>query len=153
MNNQRYFFWYILLVVCIIALDQCSKYSMLMNGVSYTITSFLTLDVQLNRGISWGMFHSESDIFFYFITFLITCFVGGFLYHTCVRFQEGHAIFPECMVVAGACSNLFDRFMHGGVIDFILLSWGKWSFPLFNCADVAIVLGVFFILIEGLQEQ
>jgi signal peptidase II len=153
MNTQRFSLWYGVLFIFIVGLDQLTKYSMLMSATTYKITSFLSLHVQLNRGISWGMFHSENDLFFFFITFLICCFIGGFLHHTFMRYQEGLVIFPEVAVIAGACSNLFDRFFHAGVVDFIFFSWRHWSFPLFNVADVAIVLGIFFILLEGLREQ
>ncbi len=151
--TQRYLPWYGVLFGLIVALDQLTKYCMLMSGTKYILTSFLSLHVQLNRGISWGMFHSENDHFFFFITFLICCFIGGFVHHTFTRYQEGHIIFAEVAVIAGAFSNLFDRFFHAGVVDFIFFSWRQWSFPLFNLADVAIVIGIFFILLEGLREQ
>lgn len=152
MNTHHYMPWYILLFGTIVGIDQLTKYYMLACSAVYHLTSFLTLQVQLNRGLSWGMLHSENDLFFYFITFVICCFIGGFLHHTFVRYAEGYTIFAEVTVLAGALSNLLDRFLHAGVVDFIFFSWRTWSFPLFNGADIAIVLGVTYILIEGLRE-
>ena len=42
------------------------------------------------------------------------------------------------LALGGAAGNLFDRVRRGGVVDFINL--GRW--PMFNLADVAIVVGV-----------
>lgn len=41
-------------------------------------------------------------------------------------------------IVAGALSNIIDRFLHGYVVDY--LKFGFW--PTFNLADVFIVLGI-----------
>ena len=48
------------------------------------------------------------------------------------------------LVVAGATSNFIDRIFHGGVVDFI--NFKIW--PIFNLADVAITLGLAWILID-----
>ncbi len=42
------------------------------------------------------------------------------------------------LIVAGGLSNLFDRFIHGFVIDFISI----WIYPIFNIADIYITIGI-----------
>lgn len=42
------------------------------------------------------------------------------------------------LIVAGGISNIVDRFIYGGVIDYIKI--GGW--PIFNIADILIVIGV-----------
>ena len=153
MSHDRYAIWYVCIISFIIALDQLTKLYFYTIDAQYTLTSFLSLQVHMNRGISWGMFHSEHTAFFFFITFVITCFIGGFLYHTYEQYCAGRMIFAECAVLSGAVSNLIDRFAHAGVIDFIAVSWRGWTFPVFNFADVAIVIGIFFILLEGLRNE
>lgn len=57
-------------------------------------------------------------------------------------------ILPKYLIVVGAVSNLFDRVIYGGVVDFIYL------FDVaFNVADVFIVLGVTLLIIEIIYEE
>lgn len=46
------------------------------------------------------------------------------------------------LVLGGALGNLVDRITSGKVVDFILLSWRQWDFPVFNVADSAVSVGV-----------
>ncbi len=50
----------------------------------------------------------------------------------------------------GACGNLFDRFSQGRVTDFIEFTFI--NFPVFNCADIFIDVGIGLILIAMLSE-
>jgi signal peptidase II len=53
----------------------------------------------------------------------------------------GPGVFPQVllgMVLGGAIANALDRFVQGYVVDFIDLQ--RW--PVFNVADMAIVLGI-----------
>lgn len=112
------------------------------------ITSFLTFDFVLNRGISWGMFHSEHEATFWILTLTIIgvlLFLLSFAYH---RWQEDHGILGEVLVASGALSNLVDRVVHRGVIDFVVVHWQGWAFPAFNVADMCIVVGVFMMFLS-----
>lgn len=50
------------------------------------------------------------------------------------------------LVLGGALGNLFDRALHGYVIDFVDWYAGRYHWPVFNVADVGIVVGVFLLL-------
>ena len=57
---------------------------------------------------------------------------------------EEHALGAGVILGAGS-SNLLDRFVHGGVVDYVY--WHKWfEFAIFNLADVMIDVGVVLIL-------
>lgn len=51
-------------------------------------------------------------------------------------------------LVGGIIGNLIDRVFLGYVIDFIGINILSYSFPIFNIADIFIVLGAIFILFE-----
>jgi signal peptidase II len=52
------------------------------------------------------------------------------------------------LVLGGALGNLWDRLLHGYVVDFIDLCYGSWHFPTFNLADSSISVGAAMLLLE-----
>ena len=58
------------------------------------------------------------------------------------------------LIGGGAVGNLIDRavrgdqgFMHGAVVDFINLQW----WPVFNVADMGVVVGAILLVVAGLR--
>ena len=144
---------YLILGFLICIFDRFSKYYVLSNCTSRcVINRFLSFEVIFNRGISWGLFHSASDIVFILVTItiaLITVFLAGYAY---VRFQYGLTVFGEVLVFAGSFSNLIDRAVYNGVLDFIVLSYNGLYWPVFNIADSVIVFGIGIMIIQGVLE-
>lgn len=135
---------YFLLTVLILVVDRISK----MVALAYctesicTVNAYLSFDVMFNRGISWGMFHSTSDIVFVLVSLVIAMITVLFCWQAYYNYMRGTTILGEVCIIAGSFSNLVDRIMYGGVVDFIVLSYNTFSWPVFNVADVAIVCGV-----------
>lgn len=46
------------------------------------------------------------------------------------------------LILGGALGNLVDRLATGEVVDFILVGWRRWYWPVFNVADSAVTVGV-----------
>ena len=58
------------------------------------------------------------------------------------------------LILGGAAGNLFDRLTAGEVTDYMDLQfWPLESWPIFNAADTAIVIGVVALLISTLLPQ
>ena len=114
----------------------------------------LSFQLQFNRGITWGMFHASSSPYvFYLITLLVSAlilFLGWYIGH---RYRQGKSVLAEVLVLTGAFSNLLDRFLYHGVIDFIILSYGTWSWPTFNIADAMIVLGILWMILTDVRNS
>ena len=53
------------------------------------------------------------------------------------------------MVIGGALGNFIDRIIYGYVIDFIDINLFGWNYPVFNIADMMIVIGVFLLVINA----
>ena len=60
------------------------------------------------------------------------------------------------LVYGGLFGNLIDRVMYNYVIDYIKLVFGNYHFPIFNFADMSIVIGVlliFWAIIRGEEKN
>jgi signal peptidase II len=61
------------------------------------------------------------------------------------------------VVLGGALGNLIDRLRYGEVVDFLNVHlWGGYTWPTFNVADSAIVIGVTLLVVEifmGKEER
>ncbi len=60
-------------------------------------------------------------------------------------------VFTYSMLLGGILGNLFDRIFRGYVIDFISFKIFGYSFPIFNFADICIVLSLIILIIENLK--
>ncbi len=54
------------------------------------------------------------------------------------------------LILGGAVGNVIDRILHGHVIDFIQVHWGRAYFPAFNVADSAISVGAACLILDEL---
>lgn len=142
MSKKLYIYFFLAGIIFII--DRITKLAALAWCMesACTVNSFLSFEVIFNRGISWGMFHSQNDTLFFVVSIIIamiTALLCGYAYY---NYMRGHSVVAEICIVAGSCCNLIDRAMYAGVVDFIILSYGNVSWPVFNIADAVIVLGV-----------
>ena len=113
----------------------------------YCINSFIACDVAFNRGISWGWLHSQNEIIFFLVSLMIFLITLAVAFYGAYRFYYRYCIAAEVMIIAGSLSNLIDRWHYQGVIDFIEFSYKGYSWPLFNCADASIVIGVLLMFL------
>lgn len=99
------------------------------------------------------MLSSENNFVFLFISFIVFLITIFLTYYTYTQFKIKKNILAEICILAGSCSNLIDRYIYGGVIDFILFEYKNYAFPIFNLADIAIVSGVFLMVLSIYTEK
>lgn len=56
------------------------------------------------------------------------------------------------IIASGAVGNLIDRVQLGAVTDFVRWRWHEHRWPIFNIADVALVVGVGLMLIDSFRK-
>lgn len=147
-------FWYFLIFSGVLTADRLSKNWALEHCVEpLNINDFLSFELIFNRGISWGLFNSMHDWVFLLVSMFIVGIMLGLGFYTFVRWNNTHWVIGEVLVLAGAFSNMVDRIMYSGVVDFILLSARGYCWPYFNIADVCIVAGVSLMIATILWES
>lgn len=148
MNKKLY--PYFVLAVGIFIIDRITKMAAVAwcTESVHTINSFLSFEVLFNRGISWGMLHSASDVVFLSVSLIIATVTAALCWYAYYNYTGGMSIIGEVCIIAGSFSNLIDRVLYSGVIDFIILSYGNLSWPVFNIADAVIVFGIGMLVFQ-----
>ena len=139
--------------VAIIVLDQITKVWIL-EGVMQPprlieVTPFFNLVLAWNRGVSFGMFNTQSDYGAYILIALALVIVAGmavWLWRSESRWT-GIAI---GLVIGGAIGNVIDRLLYGAVVDFLDFHAFGYHWPAFNAADSAICVGAGMLILESL---
>ena len=152
LSKIRHWSLYAYLFGAVFLVDRITKWYAVNLEEPYSVTSWLSCDLVFNRGISTGLFHSPEHSTFIAVSFLILLITGGVAFYGITRLRHGHTIWGETLIVAGSLSNLLDRMLYGGVVDFVVVHCREWVFPVFNGADVAIVIGVFIMLIANYKD-
>lgn len=57
------------------------------------------------------------------------------------------------LVASGAIGNLIDRIAFGRVTDFLLVHWHEHYWPVFNVADIALVVGVIGLILARIKWE
>lgn len=57
------------------------------------------------------------------------------------------------LILGGALGNIYDRVIHGYVIDFLDLHINNHHWPIFNIADSAICIGVTILIVISFRSQ
>lgn len=150
MKNYHNLMWQLAACLVLCILDRVSKsWALSLADSTYRFHDFLSFQLLYNRGISWGMLDSSNTFVFVLLSLVIICLVLLFIGNTFLSYQRNQPIFGQLLVITGALSNIIDRFVYGGVIDFIVLSYNGYSWPVFNGADAFIVIGIGIIFIKS----
>lgn len=102
----------------------------------------ISLILAYNYGVAFSMFEFLAETLKY-IQIALLVGVAIYLYKKPEIFQIYHL--PASFIFAGGVSNILDRFVHGGVVDYVYWHCG-FDFAIFNLADVLIDIGVVWIL-------
>lgn len=138
-------FW--LIFFSTVAIDQLTKWWAVRScAEERAVTAWFSCELSYNRGVSWSLLHGDDSLTFMAVSALIVCVIIFFAHYTYQLYKSGESLLGPALILGGAIGNMIDRCVHGGVVDFIYLHYGTWSWPIFNIADIAICLGVFLLV-------
>lgn len=126
------------LILLLVFLDQLVKIlvsSNLMLNYGYVeILPFLELRYIINRGVSFSFLEGLDYKLIAFISFF-ACILAMYLITDFYKTKSLELIIVISLLLAGSLGNLIDRLLYKGVIDYIHVYYGNYSFPVFNLAD------------------
>ncbi len=112
-----------------------------LEGFNY-FSHCISLVLTLNKGIAFSMLSFFGQYLKYIQVVLI---LSVLIYLVFKRDIFRKYALPLGILLGAGCSNIYDRFIHGGVVDYVYWHCG-FDFAIFNFADVMIDLSVIMIL-------
>jgi signal peptidase II len=118
-------------------------------GINDTvIENYWDWRLSFNPGSAFGLFNSASGARV-FLSIVGVLAVFGMLWMLWkAREDQKWLIWALGLVAGGAVGNLIDRIYYGVVTDFILWHYHSKEWPVFNIADVALVIGVGLMFLD-----
>jgi signal peptidase II len=146
--------FHFLISLGVILLDQFTKWlvnrSITLHDSVVLIPGFLKLTNVQNQGAAFGLFADSTSQ--WRAASLILFSVIAMCIVTLLLWRNSHQItmtgLALSLILGGAAGNLWDRMMHGHVVDFLDFFVGSYHWPAFNVADSAIVVGAFVLMGE-----
>jgi signal peptidase II len=129
----------------IFIIDQNIK-MLFVDGFRY-YTDCVDLILVYNKGVAFSMFASLAEYLKYIQLLLVTLILIYIIYLKKICYAV-----PAGFLLGGAFSNIYDRFIHGGVVDMVYWHCG-FDFAVFNFADVMIDISVALILLINLKPN
>ena len=150
MKIKNHFIYIIALIIIVI--DQFVKYLIISNMDLYQsidmINNFFSLTYVINKGAAWSMLSGKGLLLIIF-TILAVFFINKFCIGNkkVTKFETG--IYG--ILYGGIFGNFIDRLFRGGVIDYLDFKIFNYDFPVFNIADICIVLSMILVICISLR--
>ncbi len=102
-----------------------------------------------NYGIAWSMLDNKIPLIIG-ITLIALAVIYHFMYQF-VSNKRNNLAFG--LVVGGMIGNLMDRWLFGYVRDFLDFKIFGYDYPIFNIADIGVVIGIILLMIAILKGE
>ncbi len=143
MSKKVYILAIILFIVDQISKSIVSTYLKLNESIN-VITDFFYIRYINNFGASWGILNNSRVL-------LIILSIIAFIILLRYMYSFKNTKLNICgfgLLLGGILGNLSDRLVHGYVKDFLDFIIFNYDFPVFNFADIFIVIGVIILIIS-----
>lgn len=148
--NKKKILVLIIIAILIIFIDQFSKIIIVEKGEIKLLGEIVQIKTTKNTGAAFNFLNE--NILGVIATDIIVLFI---LLKFIIKNQKNINKLTNCsliFIISGGISNLIDRVFKGGVIDFIDISNIIKNFPIFNIADVFIVIGfIMFVVLSWIN--
>lgn len=113
------------------------------------IINFFSINYVNNYGGAWSLFNNQV-MFLVIVSFVILFLLIGYMYKFKINKRN---IISFGLLFGGILGNLIDRVCFGYVKDYLAFKIFNYNFPVFNLADIAIVVGVFLMGIAIIKGE
>lgn len=143
----------IITLVCVLV-DQIIKLiisgTMGLGGSISIIPDFFSVSYVENDGAAWSIF-SGNRIFLILISVFALILIYNYFFK--IKNIKTVEFISYSVLIGGIIGNLWDRLKYGKVIDYLDFKIFGYNFPVFNFADICIVISVILLLIDALIDK
>lgn len=145
-GKKQYIVIIVILIIIIILLDQSLKLWVSISNDEITIVKgMLKIHYRENTGMAFGI--GNGSLVRIITTNLLVLFILIRFLIRQIENMNNMSKISLSFILAGGISNLLDRLIKGKVIDYIDISSIINQFPIFNLADMCIVIGFIIFVI------
>jgi signal peptidase II len=159
MPAHRARFVHLIVALIVIVLDRWTKHLAATRIGLYQhiqiIPGFFRLTHTENTGAAFSLFadspaHWKTRLLIGFSIAAIIIVLGLLWGQTRALSRSGLAL---SLILGGAAGNLWDRVVSGRVVDFLLVYYKQYQWPVFNLADSSIVIGAGLLILDMLFSR
>ena len=140
----------VILVIVLLGIDLLLKYlvSTYLTTVNI-IDDFFSLTYVLNDGAAFSLFASRT----YLLILIALICLFFIIYELKNNLDDRMLSIGYSLVLAGLLGNFLDRLMDGYIIDYLSFKMFTYNFPIFNFADILIVVGIIVVIIKEILKE
>lgn len=140
--------------VCVIPEDMAVVPPLCGGQAVVVIDGYWDWRLSMNHGSAFGLFANSPAVARWFLSLVgIGAVIAMFIMMKKSREDQTILHWALALVVGGAVGNLLDRMYFGVVTDFVLWHYHSKEWPVFNVADVVLVVGVGLMFIDIQKEK
>lgn len=151
MKNKKNIY---IVAVILLIIDQLTKLIVRTNMALYQeikiIPKLLSLYYVENEGAAFSILGNKT-ILLIVISVICLIILNKFIFEE--KNLPKYSYLPLGFLLGGIVGNLLDRLIFKSVTDFISVFIFKYSFPVFNIADIAISLSTIFLMIMIVVDE
>lgn len=150
MKNKSNIILSIVLVIVLLGIDLLLKYlvSTYLTTVNI-IDNFFSLTYVLNDGAAFSLFASRT----YLLILIALICLFFIIYELKNNLNDRVLSIGYSLVLAGLLGNFLDRLMDGYIIDYLSFKILGYNYPIFNFADILIVVGIIVVIIKEILKE
>ena len=128
-------------------------------GLKYLVSSYLTtiniidnffsLTYVLNDGAAFSLFASRT----YLLILIALLCLAFIIYELKNNLDDRILCIGYSLALAGLLGNLVDRLLDGYIVDYLSFKILGYNYPIFNFADILIVVGIVIVIIKEILKE
>lgn len=138
MNKNRF-----IISIIILFIDQLIKLIIQNNNINI-INKYISIIYVKNTGAAFSILSGNN-----ILLIILSIIVFLLIYYISKNYHDILSDISFGLIYGGLFGNLLDRIIYGYVRDYISVI----SFPIFNIADMSIVIGVILLIIYEIKEE